>query len=63
MEKEKEPFKKFIRISWSEAEDILRQALHEKYNANGKIILQKNYGYEGIGLCYDLPEYVDIELE
>lgn len=53
----------FIRISWDEALSILEAALQLKYKAEGKIHLKKDYGYDGIGDFYDIPTFVDIDLE
>jgi hypothetical protein len=57
-----EKIKPFIRISWQEAMEILEKGLHEKYKAEGKIILKKDWGYDGIGDFYESPTFVDIEL-
>ena len=52
----------FIRVSWKEALVLLENALHDKYNAKGKIELKKDYGYDGVGTFYDEPSFVDIYL-
>lgn len=58
----KEKHKDFVRVSWEDAFALLVSALHDKYSAKGKVILKKDYGYDGVGDHYDLPTYVDVEL-
>lgn len=54
--------KDFVRVSWKDAFDLMVSALHDKYGAKGRVILKKDYGYDGIGDFYDEPTFVDVEL-
>lgn len=60
---DKEKYQNFIRISWQEALDAMHSALEIRYHTKGKLILKKDYRYDGIGDFYDEPSFVDLYLE
>lgn len=49
----------FVRISWEEARNILKEALQEKYKTTGNIRFMTDSAYEGIYEAFHDIKYVD----
>ena len=58
-----EQHKNFIRIGWQEALDAMRSALELRYHTKGKLMMMKDYGYDGVGEHYESATFVDLYLE
>lgn len=54
--------KKTIKIPWSEFMSYAMEVVESKYPGAENPVLMKSGSYEGDRECYDIPEYVEIEL-
>lgn len=55
--------KKTIKIPWDEFVAIAEVVLKQRYKTVGAPVFMKTYGTEPDAECYEIPAYVEIEIE